>query len=598
MDKIVSYIAERLGISERRTTEILTPAIDVLRQRLALHEWILINNAALFNVKKRNVNMLIYPRNFTKILLPPCLYIGFRLDVSSYLIENREVIRDLKTLIMIQANLDERTASLFIKYMIEIISASLRKNFVCKLDGFGTFRRVPKPGFSLPNGVMPGKNRFHIIFSPEKNLQEEVNKSFSFFEPAIVKIKELPQKKTAQQIESLSDKYTENKNAASEVAKNSIIEVKDYFADELMGEPDPFPIKEFVSQVDALFPPKESKPQPAKEKAELEKDNPVQESKPTPEMIVFEKTQPALEVIPEPVRPVEVIVDEPKSVFEPVKPKPDASEQENRTNNTNDRQHVTDPNKSIAFIVEEAVKFFENKSAKTRIYPVNPPDKSESIESKKTEPKQPEPEKPQLSEPEPEKTPVIEIPDSAKIVQPSPTPSVQPETQTQQSVENIREKPAPAPDHKPEPVYVEEVTGKTAVEVPPTKPTVTAEIPRRPGYSGVAPQQQRTSHQSEQPRKPTEIPRKPQRSTPNGGRNTARSSSPESALIKRYVLKHYLYVGITILLILALIFYIFHKFNSQEEPQVYEINPSQTEQPAGTDEIHATVDNELDTGSR
>ena len=71
MKKIVSYLTEKLNISERNVSEIMHATISVFQQRMLLHEWILVNNVALFAVKKRPEKILIYPDNFTEILIPP-----------------------------------------------------------------------------------------------------------------------------------------------------------------------------------------------------------------------------------------------------------------------------------------------------------------------------------------------------------------------------------------------------------------------------------------------------------------------------------------------------------------------------------------------
>lgn len=197
MKKIISNLAETLNLSEKNTSEIIDMTISVIKQRLLLGEIILINDIASFETDKKNEQILIYPDKMIKVLIPPELYPKVTLKSKKTEPRSKQdpYTRDLKTLISIRANLDEQFAQLFMDSLIKEISLSLKSNGTCKLPGLGSFIRKANPkGYFNPKAELSYNNP-RVTFIPEKTFQNEINKAFVFFEPTIVNIKKLPEKK-------------------------------------------------------------------------------------------------------------------------------------------------------------------------------------------------------------------------------------------------------------------------------------------------------------------------------------------------------------------------------------------------------------------
>jgi len=197
MKQIIPHLAKKLSLSEKYTSEIVDIAVSVIRQRLLLGETILVDDIASFSSEKKPEQVLIYPARLTKVLIPPCLSLritfGCRKPDSNTHTHTR--VRNLKTLISIQANLDEHFAQLVSELLIKEIVESLQTNPTCKIIGFGAFKKVSRPKFSFNPKSRPVGKRTRIIFVPEKSFQNELNKDFSCFAPVIIPIKKLPEKK-------------------------------------------------------------------------------------------------------------------------------------------------------------------------------------------------------------------------------------------------------------------------------------------------------------------------------------------------------------------------------------------------------------------
>ncbi|MCL1943195.1 MAG: HU family DNA-binding protein [Candidatus Azobacteroides sp.] len=206
MKKMISHLAGKLNLSEKMTSQIIEATISVIKQRLLLGETILVNDIALFGTEKRMEQILIYPDKLVKVLIPPKLVpnITFIHSSSIGIIPDTR-IRDLKTLITIQAGLDEASAQLFSDFLIKEISTLLETDSFCTLNGLGTFKKQLKPEFSFHPASTTYRNRYRIIFLPEKSFRDEINKAFSFFEPIIVGIKKLPEKKQPSPKEIFED---------------------------------------------------------------------------------------------------------------------------------------------------------------------------------------------------------------------------------------------------------------------------------------------------------------------------------------------------------------------------------------------------------
>lgn len=191
MKKIISYLAESLNISERKTSEVLKATIAVIKQRLRLHEWVLINNVALFCVRKRPEEIVINSWSLKKVLIPPRFEIDFLQDIAFLDAEQDTIVRDLKTLVTIQADLDEKKAQLFVKSFIEIILKTLDEDSVCRIKDFGIIKKYTLPYQNL-NTLKQDSHKYHFHFIADKKLRDEVNKPFSFFETVVVPVSELP----------------------------------------------------------------------------------------------------------------------------------------------------------------------------------------------------------------------------------------------------------------------------------------------------------------------------------------------------------------------------------------------------------------------
>ena len=212
MDKIISYLVENLAISERRVREITSATISVLKQRLRLYEWVLINDQVLFFIEKKSERVLIDPIHYTKALIPPTLSIVLTKNIASLSDKSRNVIvRDLTTLVSIQADLDEVNSQIFIQKLMEAFDLVLKETGSVKVDGFGTFKRIKKRG---ENPNFHRKNAFRIRFQPETSFKKDVNRVFIFFDSSVLSIKELPNNASFS-IQKIQSKAVETKESSS-----------------------------------------------------------------------------------------------------------------------------------------------------------------------------------------------------------------------------------------------------------------------------------------------------------------------------------------------------------------------------------------------
>ncbi len=196
MKKIISHLAETLNISEKNAAGMIASTVSVLKQRLLLEETILVNDTALFKVEKNTENILIYPDKLKKALIPPSLSVKFVYKKSQlFLASNNHIVRDLKTLITIQANLDESTAQLFLQSFIDVVYRELQEQKICKIEKFGTFKRIAKSKFGFDSNAISQTDRYYIVFIPEESFKNEINKAFYFFTSTVVDIKKLPKSK-------------------------------------------------------------------------------------------------------------------------------------------------------------------------------------------------------------------------------------------------------------------------------------------------------------------------------------------------------------------------------------------------------------------
>lgn len=249
MDKIISYLVERLAISERRVNEIMLATISVLKQRLRLHEWILINNQAMFFVVKKSECVLIDPVHYTKVLIPPTFSLSLTTDISSFSDIGPDVIvRDLTTLVSIQADLDELNTQNFIKELVDVFSQVLLEDSSLRVDDFGVFKRINKRG---TNPAFHRNNAYRIFFFPEASFNEEVNKAFSFFEPSVFEIKELPNNVTFSLQREKKSELIESKE------DNQLLELKN----ELPVSPEIESTKEIIQDDSFVASPEKEIPQ-------------------------------------------------------------------------------------------------------------------------------------------------------------------------------------------------------------------------------------------------------------------------------------------------------------------------------------------------
>ncbi|MCD7972405.1 MAG: HU family DNA-binding protein [Candidatus Azobacteroides sp.] len=193
MKQLVSYLAMNLNISERNASEIIKATVSVLKQRLRLHEWVILNNTILFRIRKKNEKILIDPVNLKKALIPPGLTVNLDLSpVNLKNINSHVIVRDLNTLVTIQANLDDNQAALFLNTLVEGISFLIKKEKKVRIPELGTFKRILLPSVSFRKGGNNLKKYSGILFFPEASLLKEVNKPFAFFESSVLSIRELP----------------------------------------------------------------------------------------------------------------------------------------------------------------------------------------------------------------------------------------------------------------------------------------------------------------------------------------------------------------------------------------------------------------------
>lgn len=177
---------------------------------------------------------------------------------------NRLTIQDLAGLLAERTGKDRSSTEQFLKEFIAVVSQGVFTDKIAKVKGLGTFKILPveqRESVKVNTGerfVIPAHYKFSFL--PDKELREQVNKPFSFFETT-----ELNDEVDFTDLD-VSDSTDEK-----EVEDESIEEI--FQEKEETHEPAPAPIEEVV-------PEKEEEPLPAEEPLP-EKEEP--ETNPEPE---------------------------------------------------------------------------------------------------------------------------------------------------------------------------------------------------------------------------------------------------------------------------------------------------------------------------
>ena len=151
--------------------------------------------------------------------------------------------RDLAELLTGQIGLDKKRAEGFLNALSSYILQSIERNKVVRIIGLGTFKVVlvrERESVHIQTGerfVIPAHHK--LSFVPDRELKEQINRPFAFFEPIDTSEIHVPKKVTIRRDNDISagkivNKQDEIINPDSEVTEVSSIEkidtiIKDYF---------------------------------------------------------------------------------------------------------------------------------------------------------------------------------------------------------------------------------------------------------------------------------------------------------------------------------------------------------------------------------
>lgn len=99
---------------------------------------------------------------------------------------NRLTLQDLATLMAEVSGKDRAAAELFLREFVTIVSERVCENKIVKVKGLGTFKVIPveeRESVHVNTGerfIIPAHYKFSFL--PDRELREQVNKPFSFFE--------------------------------------------------------------------------------------------------------------------------------------------------------------------------------------------------------------------------------------------------------------------------------------------------------------------------------------------------------------------------------------------------------------------------------
>ena len=158
--------------------------------------------------------------------------------------------RDLAELLTGQIGLDKKRAESFLDALSSYILHGIERNKVVRVMGLGTFKVVlvrERESVHIQTGerfVIPAHHK--LSFVPDRDLKEQINRPFAFFEPIETSEIHIPKKVTLRRdndfsADKIEDKQDEVINPENVVTGNETIEnsnnvIKDYFEFEEKGE--------------------------------------------------------------------------------------------------------------------------------------------------------------------------------------------------------------------------------------------------------------------------------------------------------------------------------------------------------------------------
>ena len=358
-------------------------------------------------------------------------------------------IQDLSPALVVRNGLDKRDAFIFVSAMFDIIQMNLEKDRIVKVKGLGTFKIIDvddRESVNVNTGervLIEGHNK--ITFTPDALMKELVNKPFSQFETVVLNDGvDFEDMKAAEEPANDNDPNDPANFPLVDFGageEHKMVDIADEDIPEWVIEPvvkvsEPLaPKKPVVVEPGIVTLGEVPTPEPEPEPIVEPESDPIEEPAPAP--FIEDEPAPIIEeepvVMPEPMvekepiiesEPEPIIESEPEPIIEP-EPEP-----------------IVEPEPELEPIIEPEPELIEEPEPETIVEPEPEP----IVETKYIVEVEPE----VGGEPMIEEEPVaVSEPEPLMDLEPEPEPVVEPESETDEELEEEYEPESPELEEEP-----------------------------------------------------------------------------------------------------------------------------------------------------
>ena len=350
-------------------------------------------------------------------------------------------IQDLSQALVVRNGLDKRDAFIFVSAMFDIIQMNLEKDRIVKVKGLGTFKIIDvddRESVNVNTGervLIEGHNK--ITFTPDALMKELVNKPFSQFETVVLNDGvDFEDMKAAEE--------PANDNDPNDPANFPLVDFgagEEHKMVDIADEDIPEWVIEPVVKVSEPLAPKK----PVVVEPGIVTLGEVPTPEPEPEPIVEPESDPIEEPAPAPFiedEPAPIIEEEPVVMPEPMVEKEPIIESEPEPIIEPEPEPIVEPEPELEPIIEPEPELIEEPEPETIVEPEPEP----IVETKYIVEVEPE----VGGEPMIEEEPVaVSEPEPLMDLEPEPEPVVEPESETDEELEEEYEPESPELEEEP-----------------------------------------------------------------------------------------------------------------------------------------------------